>query len=118
MALEVTDRSGDAFVVRWINPWIQATFRFRVQDTRVLLVGLDTGQGNASMPADTVYWDFGKRKGDRWKTAVGDGEVSHRSNTGQTPSGSYRDALEVRPIDPKGQAKYLTFSPGARLLRF
>jgi len=118
MVLEVTDRSGDVFVVRWINPWIQATFRFRVQDTRVLLAGLDTGQGNASMPADTVYWDFGKRKGDRWKTAVGDGEVSDRGMTVQTPSGSYRDAVEVRTIDQKGQSMYWTFAPGAGLVRF
>jgi hypothetical protein len=118
MVLEVVDRAGESFVVRWINPWIQATFRFRLQDNRVLLAGLDMGQGNAAMPENTAYWDFGKRKGEQWKTSIGGGEVADRGVTLRTPSGDYRDAVEVRTIDQKGQSMYWTFAPGVGLVRF
>src|SRR4030095_8154313 len=67
MVLEVTERDGDTYVVRWVNPWVRATFRFRLDGSRVVLAGLDMGQGNAPMPANTVYWDFAKRKGEQWK---------------------------------------------------
>ena len=80
MVLEVTGRNGDVFVVRWINPFIKATFRFRLDDARVLMTGLDMGQGNAPIPSNTVYWDFGRPKGARWNSPVGEGEIAERGS--------------------------------------
>ena len=113
-----TDRDGDAFVVRWVNPWVQATFRFRIEGSRVLLVGLDMGQGNAPIPPNTAYWDFAGRKGEQWKTAIGGGQVSDRDVKVQTPSGEYRNAVEVRTIDQQGQSMSWTFAPDIGLVRF
>jgi len=118
MVLEVTGRSGDAFVVRWINPFIQATFRFRLDGARVLLVGLDMGQGNAPIPSNTVYWDFGLNQGARWKSPVGDGEIADRGSRVVTPSGEYRDTIEVRTIDKDGQSMYWTFASDVGLIRW
>ncbi len=118
MVLEVTGRDGDAFVVRWINPFIKATFRFRVEGARVLMAGLDMGQGNAPIPAGTVYWDFGRAKGSRWNSPVGDGEISERGARVETPSGEYRDTVEVRTIDRDGKSMYWTFAADVGLVRW
>jgi hypothetical protein len=118
MVLEVTGRDGNAFIVRWINPFVQATFRFERDATRVLLVGLDMGQGNSPIPANTAYWDFGLREGQRWQSAVGVGEVSDRGITVNTPSGRYPNAVEIRTIDRQGQSMYWTFAPNVGLIRW
>jgi hypothetical protein len=118
MVLEVTGRDGNAFVVRWINPFVQATFRFESDGTRIVLAGLDMGQGNARMPANTVYWDFGRAKGETWKSPIGSGEIADRGGRVQTPAGEYRDTVEVRTIDQKGQSMYWTFAAGVGLVRW
>jgi len=118
MVLEVTGRDGDAFVVRWINPFIKATFRFRIDGPRVVMTGLDTGQGNAPIPSDTVYWDFGRAQGSRWKSSVGDGEIAERGARVETPSGEYRDTIEVRTIDTDGRSMYWTFAADVGLIRW
>src|SRR5436190_1555322 len=43
MVLEVTGRDGNAYVVRWVNPWIKATFRFFKEGDEVHMSGLDMG---------------------------------------------------------------------------
>src|ERR1044071_8675086 len=58
MVLEVASRDGDAFLVRWTNPFVRATFRFVTDGQRVRLTGLDMGSGLGPIPPDTVYWDF------------------------------------------------------------
>lgn len=118
MVLEVTGRDSDAFVVRWINPFVQATFRFESDGTRVTLAGLDMGQGNARMPANTVYWDFGRPAGATWKSPVGSGEISDRGSRVQTPAGEYRDIVEVRTIDQQGKSMYWTFARDVGLVRW
>ena len=118
MVLEVVGREGDTFVVRWINPFIKATFRFRLEGSRVLMTGLDMGQGNAPMPANTVYWDFGRPKGSRWNSPVGDGEISDRGAQVETPAGGYGDTVEVRTIDKEGKSMYWTFAADVGLVRW
>jgi hypothetical protein len=105
-------------VVRWINPFIKATFRFRIEGTRVLMAGIDMGQGNLPMPANTVYWDFGRPSGSRWNSPVGDGEISDRGGRVATPAGEYRDTIEVRTIDKDGKSMYWTFAADVGLIRW
>lgn len=118
MVLEVTGRDGDAFLVRWINPFVRATFRFIEEDTRVLLTGLDMGSGMGPIPAGTVYWDFGPAKGQEWSSPIGRGEVSDRGVSVNTPAGEFGDCIEVRTIDQRGQSMYWTFAPGTGLVRW
>ncbi len=118
MVLEVTGRDGDAFVVRWVNPFVPVTFRFEMKEGRVALVGLDMGQGNAPMPANTVYWDFSLPRGGTWKSPVGKSEISDHGARVQTPAGEYRDAIEVRTIDQEGKSMYWTFAPEVGLVRW
>src|SRR5882672_8680796 len=56
MVLEVVGRDGDAYLVRWVNPFIRATFRFQVRGGEVHMSGLDMGQGMSQIPDSTVYW--------------------------------------------------------------
>jgi len=81
----VTGRDGDAYVVRWDNPWIKAQFRFVERGEQVLLAGLDMGAGNAPMPAGTVYFDFGMREGGSWSNGVGRMTVVSRDRHVATP---------------------------------
>jgi hypothetical protein len=118
MVLEVTGRDGDAYIVRWINPFVRATFRFRIEGTQAVLVGLDMGQGNAPIPPGTVYWDFGLPEGERWQSPIGAGEVSNRGGRVETPAGDYRDTVEVRTIDQQGQSMYWTFARNVGLIRW
>jgi hypothetical protein len=118
MVLDVIGREANAFIVRWINPFVQATFRFESDGKRVTLVGLDMGQGNASMPANTVYWDFGRARGETWKSPVGVGEISDRAARVQTPAGTYSDVLEVRTVDRQGKSMYWSFAPNVGLVRW
>lgn len=118
MVLEVTGRDGDSTVVRWVNPFVRATFRFRLDGSRVVLTGLDMGQGNAAMPPQTVYWDFAPEPGRQWKTPIGAGEVAARGGEVVTPAGTYRDTVEVRTIDQQGQSMYWTFARDIGLVRW
>ena len=118
MVLEVTGRDGDAFIVRWINPFIKASFRFVKDGQQIRLTGLDTGQGMGAIPAGAVYWDFALPKGREWKSPIGHGQVSDRGARVKTPSGEYRDTVEVRTIDQNGQSMYWTFAPGVGLVRW
>src|SRR5687768_10748108 len=71
MVLEVVDRDDSGYIVRWDNPWVKARFRFEDDGERIRLTGLDMGQGLDSIPRETVYWDFSRREGERWTSAVG-----------------------------------------------
>jgi hypothetical protein len=118
MVLEVTGRDGEAFIVRWINPFIKASFRFVKDGQQIRLTGLDTGQGMGAIPAGAVYWDFALPKGREWKSPIGRGQVSDRGARVETPSGEYRDTVEVRTVDQNGQSMYWTFAPGVGLVRW
>src|SRR4051812_12884250 len=118
MVFEVTGRDGDSFVVRWDNPWVKASFRFREDAGRVLLTGLDMGQGVAPMPGGTVYFDFTARAGATWKNAVGTMRVRARDARVSAGGADYRDCVEIETIDNQGQSMFWTFAPGIGFVRF
>jgi hypothetical protein len=118
MRLEVTGREGEAYVVRWTNPFVPVTFRFVKQGSQVRLTGLDMGRGMGGIPDGTVYWDFGMARGREWQSPVGGGEVTERDVQVQTRAGRYTDAVEIRTIDQQKQSMYWTFAPGVGLVRW
>jgi hypothetical protein len=98
-----------------VNPWVKAIFRFRPNGDEIVMTGLDMGGGNTSMPAGTVYWNFGR---DKWTSPVGPGEISGRGVRVDTPAGTYRDAIEIRTIDKQNMSMYWTFAPNVGLVRW
>ena len=118
MILEVVGRDGNAYVVRWVNPWIKSTFRFVKEGPEVHMTGLDMGNGMAPIPPDTIYWRFDRNRGDRWDSAVGTQRISARGDRVNTPSGNYDNAIEVETRDKQGQSMFWTFAPGVGLVRF
>ena len=118
MVLEVVGREGDAYLVRWVNPFIRATFRFQVRGGEVHMSGLDMGQGMSQIPDSTVYWDFGRRKGERWDSPVGTQTVANRGETVATPNGTYRDTVEIETKDKDGKSMFWTFARGVGLVRW
>ena len=118
MVLEVVGREGDAYLVRWINPFVGATFRFQQRGAEVHMTGLDMGQGMAPIPESTVYWDFGRNKGSRWDSPVGTQSVASRGETVSTPSGTYRDTIEIETKDKDGKSMFWTFARGVGLVRW
>ena len=118
MVLEVESRDGEAFIVRWDNPWVSSTFRFEDDGSRVRMTGLDMGQGISPIPDDTVYWDFARARGDRWSSAVGTQQVTRRGERVETPAGTFADAVEIETRNQQGEPMYWTFAPGVGLVRF
>jgi len=118
MVFDVTGRDGDAYVVRWDNPWIKAQFRFVERGEQVLLAGLDMGAGNAPMPAGTVYFDFGMREGGSWSNGVGRMTVVSRDRRVTTPSGTYDHVIEIRATDRKGADTLWFFAPNVGFVQF
>lgn len=118
MVLEVLEREGNAYVVRWDNPWTKATFRFEDDGGRIRMTGLDMGQGLSQIPGDTVYWDFERRQGERWTSQVGTQRVTERGQRVSTPAGQYNDTIEIETRDQQGMSMYWTFAPGVGLVRF
>lgn len=118
MVLEVVDRQGSAYVVQWINPFITAIFRFEQRGGEVHMTGLDTGQGMAPIPESTVYWDFGRNRGSRWNSPVGTQTVASRGESVSTPSGTYRDTIEIETKDKDGKSMFWTFARGVGLVRW
>ena len=118
MVFEVTGRDGDAYVVRWDNPWIKATFRFRPTADRILMTGLDMGAGNAPMPDGSVYFDFGQREGGSWSNGLGRFTVIRRGERVTTSAGTYTDTIRIRATDQKGAETYWTFARGVGFVQF
>ncbi|MBZ0250367.1 MAG: hypothetical protein K8F93_11985 [Burkholderiales bacterium] len=114
MSLEVAGRSGDAWVVRWNNPWVNATFHFVLDGGRVLLAALDMGTGLAKMPPGTVYFDLGAPAGRQWSNALGKVSVVEAGKS----VGGHRDGKVFRLVDPKGARTYWTLSPTGGFLAF
>jgi hypothetical protein len=118
MVLEVVGRDGDAFVLRWENPWVRATFRFEDDGPRVRMTGLDMGAGLQAIPRDTVYWDFGRGQGERWTSAVGTQRITARGQRVVTPAGTFTETVEVETRNQQGESMFWTFAPGVGLVRF
>ncbi len=115
MVLEVTGREADSFVVRWDNPWVKATFRFRLEGSDVMLAALDMGQGVTPMPTGTVYFSFAD--GSR-KSAVGTTTVRSRNERVSANGTEYRDCIEIETKDNKNQSMFWTFARGVGFVRF
>jgi hypothetical protein len=118
MLLEVTGRDGEAYLVRWVNPFVETTFRFEKHGQDIHLTGLDMGKGLGSIPRDTVYWSFGRRRGEQWSSSVGTQRIREAGQRVTTPSGAYEDTVEIETRDRDGKSMYWTFAPGVGLVRW
>ncbi len=117
MAYEVIGRSGETFQVKWDNPWVKATFGFRVSGAKILLDSLDMGQGVMTMPPDTAYFDFSKNPGESWSNVLGTMTVLRKS-TVNAPAGKYENAVTIRARDTKKTDTFWTFAPGVGPVQF
>lgn len=118
MVFDVEEETRGEFRVRWENPWVAATFFFRVSGDQVLLSRLDMGAGTASMPANTVYFDFARGKGSNWRSAAGEMTVLETGALVKTPSGNYQNCITIRAKGSDGGATFWTFAPGVGPVRF
>ncbi|HWP86055.1 MAG TPA: hypothetical protein VNN17_12740 [Terriglobia bacterium] len=118
MIFEVEGRDGDEYRVRWDNPWVRATFYFRMSGNRILLSRLDMGAGVAEMPPETVYFDFDQRQGGSWTSQAGTMTVTARSRTVRTPAGEYRDCITIRAKGSDGGETFWTFAPDVGVVQF
>lgn len=118
MLFEVTGRDGNAFIVRWTNPFVPG-LRFRFADgPRVRLTGLDMGRGLGPIPGDVVYFDFSRRKGEQWTNGAGRFTVTGTGVRVSTAAGTYDNCIEIETTDHDGQSMYWTFAPGVGFVRW
>ncbi|MBN9657928.1 MAG: hypothetical protein J0H49_07105 [Acidobacteria bacterium] len=118
MTFEVVGREGSAFRVRWQNPWNTADFVLEPSGNKVILKGLDMGQGMANMPPNCVYYDFDLPQGGKWSNALGNLEIQSRGRQVVTAAGTYTDTIEVRSADKKGFSTYFTFARNVGYVQF
>jgi hypothetical protein len=118
MTVEVTARTGDEWILRWKNPFVETQFHFVIQGNQVLLAALDMGTGLAHLPANTVYFDFAAKQGVRWSNELGTLRVTSRGQTVSTPAGSYPNAIEFELIAKDTAKTYWTFAPGVGFVQF
>jgi len=112
------DKAGQVARVDWQNPWVKAKFIFRVAGKRVLLDGLDMGNGLATMPSGTTYFDFDERTGARWSNSVGSFSVATTDATVKAPAGTYAHCVEIVAIDAHGSKTFWFFAPGVGFVQF
>lgn len=117
MAYEVVGKTGETFEVKWENPWVRATFGFRVSGAKILLDSLDMGQGVMKMPPDTAYFDFSKNPGESWSNVLGTMTVL-RKDTVNAPAGKYESSITIRARDTKKTDTFWTFAPGVGPVQF
>jgi len=118
MVLRVAGRSGDSVRVRWENPWNRTEFLFIPRGNRVLLSGLDMGNGVAPMPPGTAYFDFDMRQGGSWSNVLGTMTVMARDRRLETPAGRFENCIEIRATDKNNFSTFWTFAPGVGFVRF
>lgn len=118
MAYEVVNVRGDVYEVRWDNPWVKATFFFKVSGNQIHLDTLDMGQGAMNMPAGTTYFDFGLDQGRNWSNVLGTMTVMRRNQTVNTPSGRYDKTIAIRAKDKKNTDTFWTFAEGVGPVQF
>lgn len=118
MVFEVEDESRGEFRVRWDNPWVAATFFFRLSGDQILLSRLDMGAGTATMPPNTVYFDFSRPKGSSWRSAAGEMTVLETGASVKTPSGTYQNCITIRAKGSDGGATFWTFARGVGPVQF
>lgn len=118
MVLRVAGRSSDSVRVRWENPWNRTEFLFIPRGNRVLLSGLDMGNGVAPMPPGTAYFDFDMRQGGSWSNVLGTMTVMARDRRLETPAGRFENCIEIRATDKNNFSTFWTFAPGVGFVRF
>ena len=119
MSLEVTGSSGDGYVVKWDNPYVSGVeFQFSVAGNKVLLTGLNMGNGLAKMPAGTVYFDFDVPQGKSWTNTLGSSTVISKGKTVSTPLGTFNNCIEIRLHAKDGAQTFWTFAPNIGFVQF
>jgi hypothetical protein len=118
MSLEVGGRPGPNYRVQWDNPWNQTVFVFARSGNQVLLTGLDMGNGMATMPPGTVYFDFGVKEGGSWSNSLGKMTVISRSRTVATGIGRLQKCIAIQATNKQGASTYWTFAPGVGPVQF
>jgi hypothetical protein len=118
MAYEVVRVDRDVYEVRWDNPWVKATFFFKVSGNQIYLDTLDMGQGGMNMPPGTTYFDFGLEQGRSWSNVLGTMTVLRRGQAVNTPSGRFDDTVSIRARDKKNTDTFWTFAAGTGPVQF
>lgn len=118
MTFEVIGQSGDIAHVRWVSPWFTLVFGFRTDGKRVLLTSMDSGQGEASMPPNTVYFDFGAAQGASWRNEIGNIRLRKRGVAVSTPTGKFDNSIEFVAVDKDKTEMIWVFAPGTGFVQF
>ncbi len=118
IVFEVVGRAGAAYRVRWDNPWVPAELQFVPSGTRILLQGIDMGQGVYTLPDPLPYFDFGAAENATWSNAVGTMTILSRRRTVSGYGKKYEDCIEIRITDEKGESNYWTFAPNVGFVQF
>ncbi len=104
--------------LRFENPWITSLLTIRMDAGKVVLTALDMGGGVATMPENTVYWDFTRGKGQKWNNGIGEMTVVARDLTVRTKAGTFNNCIRIQEKNKKGDRMYWTFAPGVGFVQF
>ncbi len=71
IVIEVTGRSGDAYLVRFSSPFGANDWRLEARGDKYYMTGFGANGQLMDLPEDTLYFDFGAAPGARWSNTIG-----------------------------------------------
>jgi len=114
ITIEVLDKSGDEYHIRFASPFGTNEWMLRPQGERYILTKYGGNGRLADLPADTVYFDFSARNGQSWSNTIGKLSVTGRDVTVRTRKESYEDCVRIK----QGNNMSFTFAPGKGFVVF
>jgi len=118
VVFEVVSQHDGQFELRFDNPWMKSTLMLKPTGDGIAITAVTINGQQASMPPDTIYWDFSQPKGGAWSNAIGTMTVLHRDKTVRARGATYNNCIEIRETNHQGNQNYWTFCPGIGFAQF
>ena len=118
IVLEVTEKRGDDYRLRFDNPWVKSELLLRPKGGKYYLTGLTMNGQTAPVSGEALYFDLGAPEGKTWSNWIGSITVVSRSKTVATPGGVTRDCVQIRETNKEGKQVFWTFARGIGFIQF
>jgi len=118
IVLEVVEKRGDQYRLKFDNPWINSELTLRPSSGKYYLTALTMNGQTASLPGETLYFDLTAPEGKTWSNPIGSITVLTRTKKVTTSRGAYQGCIQIRETNREGKQVFWTFARNVGFVQF
>lgn len=118
VVFEVLAREGEAYRLRFDNPWLKSELLMLPKDGKYFLTEVTINGQKADVPDDTLYWDLSSAPQKSWSNDIGRMSVVSRDKSVKIGDQTYPNCIQIREKAKAGNENLWTFAPGVGFVQF